>query len=363
MWITIIAIFFLTLYLFLLWIFYHGWLRIPSYKSYLKEKPTITITVIVACRNEEKNLPALLNSLQKQTLPDFELLLIDDHSTDATWEIMQRFATVFRKCKAIKASDHGKKNAIKEAISIACGELILMTDADCQIPEKWVAAIGSFQQKEDCDLIICPVKLRGNNTFFSNLEQLEFMSLVASGAGAAGAGMPIMCNGANLAFKRDTWIKNMNALRVDEPSGDDIFLLLNIKKEGGKIRFLKSENALVVANATKNLTHFGAQRTRWTAKAKHYTDWQIISVAIIILCLTTIQIALIVASVFSPTYLRLTLLVFVLKFLGDYLFLKMANSFFHHSRLFMDSILLSIVYPFYIVSTVFLSLFRNKKRW
>ena len=101
----------------------------------------------------------------------------------------------------------------------------MITDADCLPSYHWLESIACFQRRNDCDMIICPVKLSGKDTFFSYIQILEFTSLVASAAGASGVGMPILCNGANLAFKKSVWNACLRDLHLEEQSGEDIFLL------------------------------------------------------------------------------------------------------------------------------------------
>jgi hypothetical protein len=89
-------------------------------------------------------------------------------------------------------------------------------------------------------LIIAPVELKSNLKIFQQLQKLEFASLVASGAGAAAFGKPILCNGANLAFPKKIYSIHVNDLHNELLSGDDMFLLESVKNSKGKIRFLKS---------------------------------------------------------------------------------------------------------------------------
>jgi glycosyltransferase involved in cell wall biosynthesis len=92
----------------LLLFYKYAWHSIPLYKPH--HPGEIRISVIVAARNEAINLPALLNSLSRQTYRNFELIIIDDFSTDATVDIIQNFAAGW--LKLIRLSDHisGNRN-------------------------------------------------------------------------------------------------------------------------------------------------------------------------------------------------------------------------------------------------------------
>ena len=127
----------------------------------------------------------------------------------------------------------------------AKNEWIITLDADVLPAENWLLNIVAYQEKCPSDLLICPVKIADSGTFFGQFQQFEFATLIASGAGAAKIGIPILCNGANLAFRKSQWLKNEHKLHFDEVSGDDVYLLQSVKKSHGAVRFLKSTQALV----------------------------------------------------------------------------------------------------------------------
>lgn len=349
-------------YLALISIFGKGWKKIPYFLAE-DTSSAKTVSVVVACHNEAQNLPNLLRALNRQSISDFELILVDDHSSDRTAEIMQDATLHFENIQIIKSQKRGKKAALCEAIQVAKGNLIITTDADCIPAKKWVETILAYQIKNDCDLIISPVKMTENKSLFSRIESLEFSTLIASGAGAAGNGMPIMCNGANLAFRRQSWLDAWPDINEDEMSGDDIFLLLSIKKRGGKIRFLKSEDAFVSTKSSENMAAFFKQRQRWTAKSKSYNDLQIIVVAIVVLLASLMQVMLFAGSVFVSELWFATAIYFLIKYLIDVSFLLTANDLFKTKKLLFRSFILSVFYPFYISFTALSGLIKSPKAW
>jgi len=213
------------------------------------------------------------------------------------------------------------------------------------------------------DLIIGPVVIKSDKSLFSKLQKIEFASLVASGAGAAGVGMPIMCNGANLAFTKAAWLESSKDLHEDEISGDDVFLLLSIKKRKGKIGFLKSAAAMVKTNSVNNLNDFTNQRKRWASKSKKYTDKHIIISALIVFVICVIEIVIFAISFLDYQYFKLFFIVFGIKFLADYFFLDKISGFFKLENFRKDAFILSIVYPFYIVYSAASGVFEQNIKW
>ena len=241
------------------------------------------VSVVIACRNEEKTLPRLLYSLSVQDYPAdlFEVVIVDDNSCDNTPEIISA-SRFIKRLKAINNQGSGKKMAIRTGIMASDGDLILTTDADCWMGNGWISAAVSLFEEKKTDMIIGPVILAGKPGFFNGFQQLEFMSLQGVTAGSAASRNPVMCNGANLAFTKTAYLKNAGKLNYDIPSGDDIFLLHSMKKAGGaRIIWNESKDAVVTTALSESLMSFLRQRARWISKAGAYRDLstQIVAIA------------------------------------------------------------------------------------
>jgi len=365
MYIILISILFCVLYTAMVLVFVVGWRRVPLFEPVenVNLHSGLSVSVVIACKDEETNLPKLLSCLQIQSYPYFELILVNDHSSDATLSIMGAANELFKNIKVIDAELCGKKNALKEGIMAASGNLIITTDADCTPGPNWLKAICFFQQTCPCDLIICPVQITDKKSLFARLQALEFKTLIASGAGAAGVGMPILCNGANLAFTKEAWMQSRLDLVDEHMSGDDIFLLQSIKKRGGIIRFLKSESAVVFTESAKTLAAFFKQRRRWASKSPAYTDMQLIFTACAVFCISLWLLILIFSSLIYPSLLLIFFLTFGMKYFADIIFLYFIRHFFKIKHLWFNSFLLSLIYPFYIVSVAITALMFKNKYW
>ncbi|MFT3751911.1 MAG: glycosyltransferase [Paludibacter sp.] len=282
---------------------------------------------------------------------------------NATRNYIKAAQANYPKIQLVDAVGSGKKNALKEGILAASSKLIVTTDADCLPSYHWLESIAAYQKRNNCDLIICPVKLSGKDSLFAYLQVLEFTSLVASAAGAAGAGMPILCNGANLAFTKKMWLDCQDELHPEEQSGDDIFLLESVKKRSGKICFLKSESAFVTTGQAGNLIDLLKQRRRWASKSKFYTDWHLIFTALIVFAISFLLVALTVLSFYQIGYLYLFASLFLFKYFLDSMFLSAVSKFFQLNNIWLFSFLLSVFYPFYVVFVAVTSLVFRSRKW
>ena len=365
MYIILISILICVLYTAMVLVFIVGWRRIPLFEPVesVNLHSRLSVSVVIACKNEESNLPKLLSCLESQSHKDFELILVNDHSSDTTRSVMEVARTSFLNVKLIDAEFSGKKSALKEGIMAATGSLIITTDADCIPGSDWLKVICSFQDTYPSDLIICPVQMLESKSLFARLQALEFTTLVASGAGAAGAGMPILCNGANLAFTKEAWLQSKHDLVEEQISGDDVFLLQSIKKRGGVIRFLKSKSAIVFTEPAKSLSAFFVQRRRWASKSPAYSDSHLIFTACAVFATSLSVIILAFFSLFYPQLLILLFIILVLKYLADFNLLFSVRCFFQVYHLVINSVLLSIIYPFYIVSVGISALTIKSTSW
>lgn len=338
-----------AIYISLIALLIKGWIQTPTY-HFRADLPTKNgISVVVACRNEAENLPILLEALKNQSFESFQLILIDDHSTDSTFEIMKQAQKNFENILILKSDNYGKKQALKLGIENATNDLIVTTDADCSPTPHWLETIIQFQQQTKSDLIIGPVSIHPAHTLFEKMQQLEFLSLVSSGAGAAGIGQAIMCNGANLAFQKQTWLENYTKLQTNSNTGDDVFLLHALKKQNGNINFLKSKEAIVRTKACTTTQSFLNQRQRWASKAPLYTDFATIVVAIIVFAVSLLQLILFVASFVQSELLLYLAILTVSKLAIDSFFLFQTASFFGQKITAKTFFTLAAIYPFYIV--------------
>lgn len=339
-----------------------GWEKLPGFES-TKQEVAVSVAIVTACKNERTNLSALFKAIQEQTYPNFQHIVVDDNSTDSSWEFINAYQSNFTQLNALKNKGSGKKEALKTAIEQTDAELIVTLDADSSPQPEWLETIVKFYELENADLVICPVRMSTDGSFLQNFQQFDFTSLVGSGAGAIGTGMPILCNGANLAFRRQTWVDSMDELHFDEPSGDDIFLLQSVKKRGGVIRFLKSKTGTVVIRPQESWKQFFRQRKRWAGKKAAYADWQLLLTALLVFTTSFLVLISFIFVLWNSKFWSFALFVFLLKWLIDFTFFSRTKDFFELRNVAVNSFISSPVYPFYIVATAIVSLVDRKKNW
>ncbi len=306
------------------------------------------VSVIIPYKNEAEHLWSVTESLINQSLDKskYELIFVNDNSTDNGKQILEQYFGHIRNVKLIDNQyKTGKKFAIRTGIEHAAGTLIVTTDADSISNAERLAEVLEFYRKYRPKMIILPVFMSGRNRF-EKMQALDFLSLTASGYGAAALGRPILCNGANLAFEKSVFWEFQKQYRYDIPSGDDVFLLHAVKKKYRKqIKFLNSKTASVTCAAEPTLTKLIAQRTRWSAKSKHFIDFDTLITAFIVLIINAYIPILISLSVWMLNAKLLLPLVF--KLFADALFL------FIFAKRYQQTDLLKVLIPTWFVSPIF----------
>ena len=263
----------LGLYLFFVLFFLSGLFR-------LKQSPLIAsdnlskATVIVVARNETKNLPGLLTDLIKQDYPKelLEIIIVDDRSSDETWNIIDAFAGNNPQVKGIKIEQRStsmtpKKHAITAAVRAATGDIIVATDADCRVPKTWIVSMVSCF-KPDTGVVagFSSVALETDN-WLNRYQQLDFLALMAANAGSMGWGMAWSGSGQNLAYRRSAFQKINGFEAVTERiSGDDMHLIQAIGADAAP-EFNTNPAGTVQTAPLGTIKEFLNQRVRWASNS------------------------------------------------------------------------------------------------
>ena len=304
------------------------------------------ISVVVAARDEEKNISYCIQSLLNQDYPldKYEIIIVDDFSTDKTAELIKKFESSVTNLQYLSsnANEQGhiisyKREAIQTGINASKGEYILLTDADCTVPTSWITTYSEQFIKEDWVFIGGPVTISDENqnllTSFQGLDMIGMM--VITGAGYH-SGNQLLANGANMGFSKQIFndLGGYNQF-PKKASGDDMFLLHHFHQQHPKsIRFLKTLSAVVVTQPEHSIKSLLRQRIRWASKNNAYKEMKInFSLSVLFIVSLTIVIlgvlSIIKASIFFPMFGVL----YIFKIFSDYLLQREAIRFFNKRKL------------------------------
>ena len=169
------------------------------------------VTVVIAARNEEENIGACLTSMSALDYPRelLEVIVVDDRSDDATGEIVGKFAAkhpFIRSLRAVPGTGelHGKANAVAQGIDVSRGEIILFTDADCEVQRGWVTETVKYYADLEIGMVAGFTELRGAGGF-AKMQALDWFYLFSMAAAGIRIGHPFTAVGNNLSVRRKAY--------------------------------------------------------------------------------------------------------------------------------------------------------------
>ncbi len=322
-------------------------------------------SIIIPFKNESSNLPTLLKSLKKIKYKknNFEIIFIDDNSTDNGKEIIRKFTDTLpiTLLNNNRKSNSPKKDALEAGIKQAKYDFIITTDADCMLPEKLLLSYNQLIQEKKVKMIIAPVKYFDNDDFFSQFQSIEFLTLQGFTKGACALNYPFLSNGANFGFDKKSFIE-LGAYSGNNQiaSGDDTFILEKFRKKyPDEIYFLNTSFAIVKTLAQPNLKSLKNQKIRWASKSKKQSFGLSTFIGLIIVLANYVNILLWIL-IFQNTFLSISFI--LTKALADIGFVLTINRFYKNKIKFHNYLLTSIFYPFYVF-WIFLWSITGKFEW
>ena len=367
--VLIISILLFLAYAILIIYYRQSWLGLTTCQPQTSNfKPQTKISVIIPARNEEQNINACLDSICSQSYLNelFEVLVVDDHSTDSTATIIDSYSSQNIKRIALKDFVDGelnsyKKKAIEVAIEHSTGDLIITTDADCIVPKNWLQTIASFYETHHPAFIAAPVAIDCGNSFIEIFQALDFMTLQGITGAAVHKRIHSMCNGANLAYEKTAFTEVNGFAGINNiASGDDMLLMHKIYTHyPNRVMFLKSKEAIVQTAPVKTIAEFFNQRIRWASKADKYEDKRMFPVLLLVYLFNLMMLVLPIVAIFNNAQYSMFNVQYsmigvwggllILKILTELLFLYPVAKFFGKQMLLW---LFPIMQPFHIVYTV-----------
>jgi cellulose synthase/poly-beta-1,6-N-acetylglucosamine synthase-like glycosyltransferase len=344
--------------------YHRAWRALPVFRPEASA-PRTTITVLVPARNEEANIGRCLQSLAAQRYPRdyFEVIVIDDHSTDGTASIVNgfsglpvRYLALAEIAGAATVTAH-KKFAIETGIRAATRELIVATDADCVAGPDWLSTLAAFYEQRGAKFIAAPVRIGGGaagerpHSLLAIFQTLDFITLQGITGAAVSKRIHSMCNGANLAYPREVFFEVEGFKGIDEiPSGDDMLLMHKIfLKYPERVFFLKNPQAIVSTRPETSWKGFFYQRIRWASKADRYDDRRIFWALLLVYIVNVIFLAIAVVALWNPWWQFFGIFLVIVKTLIEYFFVRDVANFFDQSGLM---IYFPFLQPLHILYTV-----------
>ena len=341
------------------------WKELPAWEVPAGFRAETKVSILVPVRNEAAFVRQCLQSIKDQVYPDalLEVILIDDHSTDETLQLARQFQMDTLSVCSLPPGKKGKKAALSLGVSEAEGELIVCTDGDCTADPYWLASIVSFYQEHQPHMICGAVQLTPVNSALSRFQALDMVGMMGITAVGVETGDIRLCNGANLAYRKEAFVEVGGYEGIDHvPSGDDVLLLNKMEERfPDKTFFLKSKHAQVYSLPAAGWNNFLKQRLRWAGKTSRQPHWPTLVLAGLI---TAFCFALLLSLLLIPLLGVFPFLLLISgKFLVDYLFLYECCSFYERMSLLKEFFISQIYHTAYWIIVGFGSLLVRTGEW
>ena len=324
-----------------------------KYPKVQPENLPISVSVVVAFRNESEHLNKLYNSLIAQNascVNSIELLFINDNSEDDSVEqlnqCIQKYGTPFS-VKVLNSENVGKKAAIQYGVEQSSGSIILTTDADCEMGDNWVSKMISPFINEQMGMCLGIVEITGKN-FLAHFQSFEMKALQFLTAFTAMSGKPSLANAANMGFRKSMFLElGGHYDHMDMATGDDEMLLKKVNLQSDqKVFYQFSKDAIVKTPYQKTLKSFLHQRIRWASKWKKGNNtWP----ALVVWLFNWAFLLVFTNILIEEIAIKWSIYAIGLKLLSEYLLMQQISNGKSSVNKVLNFILSSFLYPFYSV--------------
>lgn len=320
----------------------------------------LKISIIIPFKNEEKNLPQLVNSLRSTDYPteNFEVIFVDDNSSDNSIEIIKSCS--LSNFKVLKATDKkiaGKKGALEIGIQYANFDIIAITDADCIIEKDWLKSISNKISQVN-DLVFGYSPFLVGSSLISKISSYENLKNFILYFSSVELGFPFGATARSLAFRKSVYLEVNGYNNTTETlSGDDDLFIRECVKKNFKIGYFFDKNSFVYSYPSESIKEYLSRKSRHLKTSHHYLFKHklILGFWYSANFLSLISVLLVPLSV-------IFFLPFITKILFDVAIMILVKKKLHHSFKFYQVILLEIFYQI-LIPINFINSFLSKDNW
>jgi poly-beta-1,6-N-acetyl-D-glucosamine synthase len=236
-----------------------------------------SVSVIICARNEAKNLQQNLSFVLNQQYPNFEVIVVNDCSYDASEDVLKTFVEQYPNLlKVVTIAEHprhktSKKFAATLGIKASTHEILLFTDADCK-PQtnNWIAQMAAHYHNPLIEIVVGFSPYETKNGFLNKLIRYETCITAINYLAYAIVGKAYMGIGRNLSYKKSLFFKGKGfASHMHIPSGDDD-LFVNQHAHRHNVAVEYSYDAQVISQPKTTFISLWKQKMRHLGAGRNY---------------------------------------------------------------------------------------------
>lgn len=240
------------------------------------QNPVFPVSVIICAKNEAENLKKHLPLILEQDFPKFEIILINDSSTDHTLQVMELFKAEHKNIKIVDVKNieafwGNKKYALTLGIKSSSYNQLLFTDADCKpISNQWIKEMSSYFSNNKSIVIGYGAYKKQPKSFLNKLIRFETLLTAVQYFSYAKIGQPYMAVGRNLAYSKPIFFESRGFMKhMNIKSGDDD-LFVNEVATAYNTALCTSKLSFTESIPKNTYADWLLQKRRHISTAKHY---------------------------------------------------------------------------------------------
>lgn len=324
------------------------------------------VSVVICAKNESENLRNFLPCVLNQKYPSFEVVVVDDNSTDDTSATLSSLSESYKNLETYlfdqKKISLGKKQVLEFGIEKASSEYLLLTDADCKpsSPYWLVGMVNGFSNKSD--VVLGVGMYRKEDGWINKLVQLDTLYIIINYMSFALSGFPYMSVGRNVAYRKSLF-QQIGGLKkhYDVPSGDDD-LLINQMPSSTKFNVVYDSNSQTISIPENTWGSFIKQKSRHVSAGLKYNKRNILMLGLSYLLVTFWYVSLPLMICYSSD-LAVVLTIVVLKKITLYTIFRRIFAKIGVAELILLSIFMDILSIFVQIIATVKSLKRKEAKW
>lgn len=260
-------------FIILTWHYLFHFAQIKTQKAEKAQSHQEPVSVIICARNESQNLAKHIPAFCQQDYPHFEVIVVNDRSTDDSSSILAQLKERYQNLRVLEHQSveaSGKKAALRFGIQNAQHEIILLSDADCQPrSNKWVEQMAATFD-EETDLVLGFGAYEKTKGILNNFVQYETYLTALQYFAWAKSGLAYMGVGRNLAYRKSAFLQTDQFSSTQNlASGDDDLLVQQIaNRSNTKSVWLSAANTL--SKAPETFDQWKRQKIRHLSTGTHY---------------------------------------------------------------------------------------------
>ncbi len=250
--------------------------RLAFYKKAEQQvDPEHWVSVIICAKNEEENLKNFLPKILEQDYEKYEVIVVDDASTDGTSKVLKELSKIHDKLKIVtihpkESTSRGKKQALEEGIRSSQYDVLLLTDADCYpTSRKWLQNMQSLV-KGEVEIVLGYGPYEKKNNFLNKIIQYETTHVALQYMSLSLWGMTYMGVGRNLLYKKGLYFKNQGFAKHKHIASGDDDLFINEVATRKNTAICLDKSSFMYSKPKTNYKNYNVQKNRHYSTATSY---------------------------------------------------------------------------------------------